>query len=204
MYILTKKQSIKNMNIDLLKSGSILYRVGERFAYNLWPKSIFPGADASMNLQLAVMLLGVSFVWTVLVKMFVGGEEDDMEYDYAGEGEGDDEDDVVSPLEAMLGSIASFVGAATKKAAPKKPAAANKAAVNKGATVAKKAYKIPFIQRLIWNTIFFYVLALIVLQIASLQLNDAKYLTFASISGPSAYFSGRRRYVPYQPRYTSY
>lgn len=187
-------------NLRLAETGTILYKIGEKFVHNLWPKAIFPGADSSMTLQLVVTLLGITFLWTAIQSIFVkegdgdfvSGTEDEY---YTGEELGYTQPSLMDSLSNMLGDV---LGAVTAKppAKPSSASHADKVIANKASTAAKKAYKKPFIHRLVLNAIYFYVLTLIIMQVASLQYSETKWLTASSLS--ASYFANRRsKYIPY-------
>lgn len=186
----------------------IVAEVFKKFAFNLWPKAIFPGEDASMTYLSAGMLITWVLFWTAIVQPafflraeddfygaedeYVGAEDEYVGSEYLGE-----EPSILDSLSETLGS---FFGATPKvqpKAVPASAAQANKAVVNKTVNVAKKAYRKPFIQRFIWNLVYWYIISLVLLQIASLQATDAKWLNIDSLSRSSAYYGQRRRYAPY-------
>lgn len=181
----------------------IIAEVFKKFASNLWPKAFFPGVDSSMTYLSAGMLITWVLFWTAIVQpMFLRAEDDfyGAEDEFVG---AEDEYLAEEPtiLDSLSETLGSFFGADPPKAQPQQPnksaAQANKAVIRATGAAAKKAYKKPFVHRLIWNLIYWYIVSLILLQIASLQSTDAKWLTASSLSRPSAYYGQRRRYVPY-------
>lgn len=211
-------------SFDITAIAKVFYKIGEKAALNLWPRSVLPGVEPSQWMKVGLGLLALAALWSLVQgsflkadDTFVGGPE---ELQAADELQGSEElqgaessdvlsavdDLVVSPLSSFLGDVTDTLQGVLLGAKKKSAKAANKKIASTAGTAAKKAYQKPFVHRLVTNLVVLYIILVILLQIGSLTKTDSYFVTsadFAKGTGTS-YAAYSRRYAPYRSDYSSY